>query len=88
MRDEDCGTSRDWAALEHPLATRARAAAPALAHALSLAGVIAQDVDLFVLSGAARQAEPMAFALQGLVLLVAIGLVGLSRKASSQGWIK
>jgi len=50
----------------------------------SLAGVILQDISLFLLSGDAR---PSALALQGLVLLIAIGLVLLARKAVTLGWI-
>jgi hypothetical protein len=53
----------------------------------SLAGVIAQDLGLFVLSDAARQAGPVPMVLQGLVLLVAIGLVLLARKAAARGWL-
>jgi hypothetical protein len=51
----------------------------------SLAGVIVQDVGLFLPSGAA--AAPTALVLQGLVLAIAIGLVILARKATAQGWI-
>jgi hypothetical protein len=51
----------------------------------SLAGLIVQDAALFLLSGAA--AEPVALVLQGLVLVVAIGLVLLARNALAQGWI-
>jgi hypothetical protein len=51
----------------------------------SLAGLIVQDVGLFVLAGAA--AAPAALALQGLVLAIAIALVWLARKATAQGWI-
>jgi hypothetical protein len=53
----------------------------------SLAGVVVQDVALFALSGAASQAGPAAFVMQGLVLLVSIGLVLLARRASARGWI-
>ncbi len=53
----------------------------------SLAGVVAQDAWLFVLSGTAAQALPVAVVLQGLVLLIAIGLVLLARKAAAQGWL-
>jgi hypothetical protein len=53
----------------------------------SLGGVIIQDVGLFALSEAASQAGPIAFVLQGLVLVVAVGLVLLSRKASARAWI-
>lgn len=53
----------------------------------SLAGVIAQDVGLFILSPAAVQAGPVVMALQGMVLLIAIGLIVLARKAIARGWI-
>lgn len=54
---------------------------------LSLAGVVVQDVGLFVLADGASLAGPVAVALQGVVLLVAIGLVLLARKAIHNGWI-
>ena len=54
---------------------------------LSLAGVLAQDLWLFVMSDAAAQAGGAVFALQGLVLLVAIALAVLARKATARGWI-
>jgi len=50
----------------------------------SLAGVIVQDVSLFVLTA---ERNPVALALQGMVLLVGIGLVMLARKATARGWI-
>ncbi len=53
----------------------------------SLLGVIAQDIGLFALSGVALQGATVVMVLQGLVLLVAIGLVLLARKASARGWI-
>jgi hypothetical protein len=53
----------------------------------SLVGVMVQDVGLFVLSKAASQAGPTVFVLQGLVLLVSVGLVLLARKASARDWI-
>ena len=54
---------------------------------LSLAGVGAQDLWLFVLSGAAGQAGAAAFIMQGLVLVISVGLVALARRASAQGWL-
>lgn len=54
---------------------------------LSLAGVVVQDLWLFVLSGAAREAGAVAFVMQGLVLVVSIGLVLLARRASAEGWL-
>jgi hypothetical protein len=52
----------------------------------SLLAVIAQDISLFVLGSAA--ADPIAMTLQGLVLLIAIGLVLLARRASRLGWLR
>jgi hypothetical protein len=53
----------------------------------SLIGLIVQDFGLFVLTNAAKLAGPVAFVLQGLVLLVAVGLVILARKAAARGWV-
>lgn len=53
----------------------------------SLAALIVQDAYLFVLSEAAAQTGPVALVLQGLVLLIAIGLVLLARQAAARGWI-
>lgn len=53
----------------------------------SLVALVVQDVSLFVLSHAAAATGAMAYVLQGLVLLVAIGLVLLTRKATMRGWI-
>jgi hypothetical protein len=57
----------------------------ALVLELSLAGVIVQDIGLFFLSGV--DAGTAVMAMQGMVLLIAIGLVVLSRKAIAQRWI-
>lgn len=54
---------------------------------VSLAGVIVQDVSLFGLSGAASQAGTTVFVLQGLVMLIAVGLVLLGRHAERQRWL-
>jgi len=66
------------------LILRRRWATPLLI--VSLLAVIAQDISLFVLGSAA--ADPIAMTLQGLVLLIAIGLVLLARKASRLGWLR
>ncbi|MGA9422834.1 MAG: hypothetical protein WBW61_10765 [Rhodanobacteraceae bacterium] len=55
--------------------------------ALSLLGVILQDIYLFAMSGAASQAGAAAFILQAIVLAVAVGLVLLARKAIGNGWL-
>lgn len=58
----------------------------AIALYASLAGVIAQDLSLFALSGVSA---PMAAkVMQGLVLVIAIGLVLLARKAIAAGWMR
>ena len=54
---------------------------------LSLAGVVVQDIWLFALSGAAAEAGGVAFIMQGLVLVISIGLVALARRALAQGWL-
>lgn len=53
----------------------------------SLAGVIAQDVGLFALNVVPLENATLVMVLQGLVLLVAIALVLLARKAVAKGWI-
>lgn len=53
----------------------------------SLAGLVIQDIGLFVLTDAVKLGGPVVLVLQSLVMLIAIGLVLLARKASAQGWI-
>jgi hypothetical protein len=53
----------------------------------SLAGVIVQDLGLFALSSAAAQTGAGALILQGLVLVIAVALVQLARRASASGWL-
>jgi len=53
----------------------------------SLLALVVQDISLFVLSPAAASPDPVAFGLQGFVMLVGIGLVLLARKATANGWI-
>lgn len=55
---------------------------------LSLAGVIAQDFGLFVLADGASLAGPVAMALQGVVLLVAIGLALIAQRGVRAGWLR
>lgn len=52
---------------------------------LSLIGVIGQDAALFMIGG--MSAGAVALVLQGVVLIVAICLVLLSRKGISEGWL-
>jgi hypothetical protein len=68
------------------LIMRKRWATPVLI--ASLVGVVFQDLYLFVLNGAAVSAAvPGALIMQGIVLLISIGLVLLARKASARGWL-
>ena len=53
----------------------------------SLAGVVVQDLALFVLSNAAAMAGAAAYVLQGLVLVIAIALVQLARNTRARGWL-
>jgi hypothetical protein len=53
----------------------------------SLLGVVLQDVGIFVVAGAGRLANPVAFVLQGLVLAISIGLVVLARHAAGKAWL-
>mgnify|MGYP007042133639 CR=1 FL=1 len=68
------------------LILRRRWAMPLLV--VSLLGVIAQDIGLFVLSDAAALAGNVVYVLQGLVLAIAIALVGLARRAGGAGWLR
>ncbi len=54
----------------------------------SLLGVIVQDIAMFVIFGAIHAAAPVAMALQGVVLLVAIGLAWLARRGVQAGWLR
>jgi hypothetical protein len=48
----------------------------------SLAGIVAQDVGLLMMTR-----DPAALALQGVVLVIGIALVFLARKAAASGWL-
>jgi hypothetical protein len=52
----------------------------------SLIAVIVQDFSLFILGSAGN--DPVVLSMQGLVLLIAIGLVVLARRASRLGWLR
>jgi hypothetical protein len=54
---------------------------------LSLLGVIAQDVWLFILAPKTGLVNGTVYALQAMVLLIAIGLVSLARSAKAKGWL-
>jgi hypothetical protein len=53
----------------------------------SLAGVIVQDIGLFGMTDVVAQEGPKVLVLQGLVLVIAVGLVLLARKATARGWL-
>ncbi len=67
------------------LIVRKRWATPLLV--ASLVALVVQDVSLFVLSEAAALTPTVALVLQGLVLVIGVGLVLLARKAAARGWI-
>lgn len=54
---------------------------------LSLLGVFAQDIALFVIAGGATLADPLTKGLQGVVIVVSILLVLLARRAERAGWL-
>ena len=66
------------------LIVRRRWAMPLLA--LSLLGVVVQDVSFFLVS-ATVGAEPAAVVLQALVFVIAIALLWLARTAAARGWL-
>ncbi len=66
------------------LILRKRWATPLLV--ASLLGLIAQDVSLFLLSGAPA-IDTTAIVLQGMVFLIGVALVMLARKAAVNRWI-
>ena len=54
----------------------------------SFVGVVLQDLWLFVLSHALSGAGAVGIVLQGVVLIVSIGLVYLARIGSARGWLR
>lgn len=66
------------------LLLRKRLAAPMFS--LSLIGIVLQDVGLFVVAGVGK-GDPVPFVLQGLVLVIGIGLLFLARHAQAKSWI-
>lgn len=55
--------------------------------ALSLAGLLVQDVGIFGVAGAAQGGQTAPLVLQGLVLVIAVGLLLLARHARSRSWL-
>lgn len=54
---------------------------------ISFAGVIVQDVWLFLLADVSSAYGSAPLVMQGIVLLIAIGLVSLARSARAKGWL-
>lgn len=54
----------------------------------SLAGIVVQDLALFVLTNAAAQGGAAVFVLQGIVLAAGIALFVLARHAAARGWLR
>jgi hypothetical protein len=54
---------------------------------LSLLGVIVQDIYLFAIGGATAAVGAGVYALQSLVLLIAVGLVWLGRMGLRRHWL-
>ena len=54
---------------------------------ISLLGVVVQDVSLFVLSDTGALAGGAVYVMQGIVLLIAIGLVFMSRLGIRREWL-
>lgn len=67
------------------LIVRKRWALPVLA--LSLLGLLVQDASMYEMSSAAAPIGTTALVLQALVLVIAIALLWLARKAVNSGWM-
>ncbi len=67
------------------LVLRKRWAVPVLI--VSLVGLVLQDLGMFVLSGTGNLIPAPVYFLQGLVFLIAVGLVLLARRAAARGWL-
>lgn len=55
--------------------------------ALSLAGVVVQDLGIFVVAGEGKDGNEVPFVLQGFVLVIAVGLLLFSRRAQGKSWL-
>lgn len=53
----------------------------------SVAGLVVQDLALFVLSPAAGAIPAMVYGLQGMVFVIGLALVRLAQTASARGWL-
>jgi len=53
----------------------------------SLLGVVLQDIGIFIIAGAGKLANPVPFILQGLVLVISVGLISLAHHAARKAWL-
>lgn len=67
------------------LVLRRRWALPVLV--VSLAGILLQDIDLFAVGDGLRLAGAPAAVMQGIVLVIGVGLVLLAHRARGRGWL-
>lgn len=54
---------------------------------VSLAGVVVQDLGIFVVVGPSAVPGVVPFVLQGVVFIVAVALVLLARRAATRAWL-
>lgn len=54
---------------------------------VSLVGVVVQDLGIFVLTRAAKTGDMTPLVLQSLVLVIAVALLLLARRARANGWL-
>lgn len=54
---------------------------------LSLVGVVVQDLGIFGVAGAAKTGDVTPLVLQSLVLVIAVALLVLARRARANGWL-
>ena len=59
-----------------------------VAFALSLVGIVLQDLGLFGTSGSAQTFGPFVIGMQVMVAAIGLGLLALSQKAIRSGWLR
>jgi hypothetical protein len=55
---------------------------------ISLLGLVVQDIGLFVIGDTVALAGPAPLIMQGIVFVIAVGLLLLAHKAQKNGWLK
>jgi hypothetical protein len=48
---------------------------------------VLQDIGIFFVAGAGKLANPVPFILQGLVLVISVGLIFLAHHAARRAWL-